>query len=98
MTQAYKKCHLSKQDWHSDDFGSRSPVIKKTFLAEMCYLYRRKRLNALTPYGINISLRIINIENKKHVSLTTTGSHDNQNVGWTPKAHNPPTFTNHIGF
>ena len=37
--------HFSKQDWHSDDFGMRSPVIHKTlFLAKMCYLHRTRRL------------------------------------------------------
>ena len=29
---------------HSVEFGLRSPVVQKTVLAEMCYLYRRTRL------------------------------------------------------
>ena len=39
-----QKRHLSKEDWHSDDFyfGEGTPSFR-TILAEMCYLYRRTR-------------------------------------------------------
>ena len=38
-----QKRQFSKQDWHSDYFGLRNPVIQNKKLAEKCYLYRRTR-------------------------------------------------------
>ena len=46
------KRHFSKQDWHSDDFGPKSPVIQKKNPAETFYLYRRtrrRRRSVLSP-------------------------------------------------
>ena len=34
MAQAYKNVNFSKQDWHSDEYGSRNPVTQKTFERE----------------------------------------------------------------
>ena len=42
VAQVYKRS-FSKQDWHSDDFGLRSPVMQKTFVEGMCCLFFRAR-------------------------------------------------------
>ena len=51
MAQVYRSSHFSGQDWHSDDFGFRTPVTQKAFYlqqTDMCYLYRRTRRTCRT--------------------------------------------------
>ena len=47
MAQVNKNVIFSKQDWHSDDFGLRNPVIHKR-LSAMHFLYRRTRHDPMT--------------------------------------------------